>query len=162
MPPQIETERLMLRSWCEDDAEDYRALIAERGGDVPDLDAVRARIAGLQSQTAGTGLALLPVERAGRFLGYCGLTIGRATLEEPEVAYELFRSAQGHGYATEVARAVVATATATGRGRLWATVRSWNAPSFRVLEKLGFHRDRTTGDDRGELVWLTRALAPGS
>jgi RimJ/RimL family protein N-acetyltransferase len=53
---------------------------------------------------------------------------------------------------------VLDAAAATGRARLWATVRVWNAPSFRVLEKLGFQRDHQSTDDRGELVWLTRAL----
>jgi RimJ/RimL family protein N-acetyltransferase len=49
-------------------------------------------------------------------------------------------------------------AVATGRKRLWSTVRTWNTPSFRVLEKLGFERDHASADDGGELVWLTRSL----
>lgn len=48
-------------------------------------------------------------------------------------------------------------AIVTGRTRLWATVRPWNAPSFRVLEKLGFERSHVATDDRGEVVWLARA-----
>ncbi|MGH3257728.1 MAG: hypothetical protein ACRDOU_20450 [Streptosporangiaceae bacterium] len=36
--------------------------------------------------------------------------------------------------------------------------RTWNAPSFRVLEKLGFERDHISADDDGELMWLTRSL----
>lgn len=95
----------------------------------------------------------------GDFIGYCGLTVGRASVEEPEIAYELFRRVHGQDYATEAAAAVIDAAIATGRQRLWATVRSWNAPSFRVLEKLGFERDHVSTDDRGELVWLTRSLA---
>jgi len=57
-------------------------------------------------------------------------------------------------------RAVVEVAAATGRKRLWATVGSWNAPSLRVLEKLGFHRDHVDPDEdgKGARVWLTRAL----
>jgi len=54
---------------------------------------------------------------------------------------------------------VLAAAIGTGRTRLWATVRTWNPPSFRVLMKLGFERNRVSADDQGELVWLTRALA---
>jgi hypothetical protein len=53
---------------------------------------------------------------------------------------------------------VLDAAITTGRKRLRATVRSWNAASFRVLEKLGSERDRVSADDRGDLVWLTRAL----
>ncbi len=87
-------------------------------------------------------------------IGYCGLIVGRATLEGPELAYELFRRAHGHGYATEAARAVLDAAFATGRERVRSTVRAWNAPSLRVLEKLGFRRERSVTDERGELVHL--------
>jgi RimJ/RimL family protein N-acetyltransferase len=70
------------------------------------------------------------------------------------------RRAHGRGYATEAAEAVVDAAAATGRKRLWAAVRAWNGPSFRVLEKLGFHRsDRVTEDPaRGDVIWMTRKL----
>lgn len=94
----------------------------------------------------------------GDFIGYCGLIVGRATVSEPEIAYELFHRVHGLGYATEAAVAVLRAATLTGRRRLWATVRSWNAPSLRVLDKLGFEMDHISTDDRGELVWLTRSL----
>jgi RimJ/RimL family protein N-acetyltransferase len=74
------------------------------------------------------------------------------------------------GFSVETARERIAThlasaerngaAAATGRKRLWSTVGSWNAPSLRVLDKLGFHRDHVDPGDgsRGEVVWLTRAL----
>ena len=59
----------------------------------------------------------------------------------------------------EAARAVLGAAIATGRERLWSTVRAWNTPSLRVLEKLGFERDHVAPDDgKGEVVWLTRTL----
>lgn len=107
------------------------------------------------------GLTLLPVCRRveGDFIGYCGLIVGRATVDEPEIAYELFRRVHGRGYATEAAGAVLGAAVETGRRRLWSTVGSWNTPSLRVLEKLGFTRDHVSIDDRaGEVVWLTRSL----
>ncbi|CAO0832592.1 N-acetyltransferase OS=Streptomyces microflavus OX=1919 GN=Smic_28600 PE=4 SV=1 [Streptomyces microflavus] len=62
------------------------------------------------------------------------------------------------GYATEAARAVLGAAAATGRNRLWSTVASWNTPSLRVLEKLGFERDRVSMEGTKEVVWLTRSL----
>ena len=104
---------------------------------------------------------MLPICRRleGDFIGYCGLIVGRSSIDEPEIAYELFQRAHGRGYATEAARAVLDAAIATGRTRLWATVGSWNTPSFRVLEKLAFIRDHvTTKDDGSEVVWLTRVL----
>lgn len=149
-----------MRLWAESDVDDYRALVAERGDGVPTVENIRGRIATQLAATAQTGIALLPIRRRieGDFIGYCGLTVGRASVEEPEIAYELFERVHGHGYATEAARAVLDAAVGTGRIRLWSTVRIWNAPSFRVLEKLGFQRDHVSDDDRGELAWLTRAL----
>ncbi|MGH9171811.1 MAG: GNAT family N-acetyltransferase [Acidimicrobiales bacterium] len=157
----LNTERLTLRPWAESDVDEYRALVAERGSSVPSVADIRERIATQLAATAQTGLALLPIchRLEGGFIGYCGLIVGRASIDEPEIAYELCRRAHGRGYATEAARAVLDAAIATGRTRLWSTVGSWNTPSLRVLEKLGFKRDHvTTKDDGDEVVWLTRVL----
>ncbi|MFG3252733.1 GNAT family N-acetyltransferase [Streptomyces sp. NPDC048172] len=160
MPFQLETERLILRPWDEGDAAEFSDLLAERGDGKPPVERIRTSIGELLAATETTGIALLPIERRdeGDFIGYCGLIIGRTTLEEPEIAYELFQHAHGRGYATEAARAVLGAAAATGRKRLWSTTRTWNTASLRVLEKLGFERDRVSTDEKGEIVWLTRAL----
>lgn len=168
MPVALKTERLILRPWQESDVDSYLELVRERDdrsrdperGDVlPTEDVIRARIASQQLMRERTGLALLPIfRRVDRdFIGYCGLTVGRASVEEPELAFELLRRSHRHGYATEAAGAVVDAAWRTGRRRLWATVRSWNARSFRVLQKLEFERDHVSVDERGELVWMSRA-----
>ncbi|MYQ54073.1 MULTISPECIES: GNAT family N-acetyltransferase [unclassified Streptomyces] len=160
MPFHLETERLTLRPWAESDAAEFCALLSERGKGTPTVEHIRTSIAELLTATATTGIALLPVQRRdeGDFIGYCGLITGRSTLEEPEIAYELFQHAHGCGYATEAAGAVLDAAAATGRKRLWSTVAAWNAPSLRVLEKLGFERDHVSTEDNGEVVWLTRSL----
>ncbi|MFB8272527.1 GNAT family N-acetyltransferase [Streptomyces sp. NPDC055955] len=156
----LETERLLLRPWAESDAAELRALHSERGNGTPTAEYTRALIEQQLTGAATTGIALLPVQRRdeGDFIGYCGLIVGRSTVEEPEIAYELFQRAHGRGYATEAAGAVLDAATATGRKRLWSTVRAWNTPSLRVLEKLGFEREHVSTDDSGEVVWLTRSL----
>jgi RimJ/RimL family protein N-acetyltransferase len=162
MSMELETDRLTLRPWAEGDAEDYRALIAERDDGAVSVGTARERIVTQLASAGRTGIALLAVGRRveGDFIGYCGLVVGRASVDEPEIAYELLRRVHGRGYATEAARAVVGAAAATGRTRLWSTVGGWNAPSLRVLEKLGFHRDHVDPDHdgRGEVIWLTRAL----
>jgi RimJ/RimL family protein N-acetyltransferase len=170
MTMHLTTDRLTLRPWTESDVDDYLLLVMERDdrsrvlerGDVrPSVDNIRARISSQLESTQATGIALLPVIRRtkGDFIGYCGLIVGRTSIEEPEIAFELLRRVHGNGYATEAARAVVEAAVASGRARLWATVGAWNAPSFRVLDKLGFRRDHVTHEDnRGELVWMTLAL----
>ena len=169
-PAELTTERLHLRRWRPSDAEDHRGLWIERDHRaVRQIDAdghptVEEMREWLTDNPLGAeeGLGLLPIElrTTGEFVGYCGLTVGQATFDEPEIAYELAQRAHGHGYATEAARAVVDAAVRTGRQRLWASVRVWNTASFRVLEKVGFEDSgRLTADpERGDLVWMTRRL----
>jgi RimJ/RimL family protein N-acetyltransferase len=160
MPLELETERLTLQLWQESDASWYRDLVGERGVDRPTPEAAQAKTLELREKAFDIGIALLTIRRKdeGDHIGYCGLIVGRATLDEPEIAYELFRRAHGRGYATEAASAVLDAAIGTGRQRLWSTVRAWNTPSLRVLEKLGFTRHHSTWDDRGEVIWNVRDL----
>ncbi|MET3849064.1 RimJ/RimL family protein N-acetyltransferase [Paenibacillus sp. OAE614] len=158
---QLKTERLELNMWEESDADWLRQLIRERGVDMPTLEATRSLIIDMRKKALENGISLLTIRRRdeGDFIGYCGLIIGRTTLEEPEIAYELFRSAHGKGYATEAASAVLDATIATKRSRLWSTVGAWNAASFRVLEKLGFERQHSTWKENGEeIVWNKREL----
>ena len=87
MPLFLETDRLLLRPWADADLEDYRELIAERGNGTPSVEAVREKIATQRAQTSSTGIALLAMRSRTdqRFIGYCGLVVGRATLSEPEI-----------------------------------------------------------------------------
>ena len=104
----------------------------------PTVQDIAARI---QAENAASGPGLLAVERNSMrdVIGYCGLIFqGNGSVDEPELAYELLRAAQGAGYATEAAQAVVNWATDAGYRRLWATVWDWNIASRRVLAKLGF------------------------
>ena len=160
MPFALETERLTLQLWEESDAAGYRQLVGERGDEMPTLEGALDEIRGARESAPGRGIHLMTIRLRGEdeFLGYCGLIIGRASIDEPEIAYELLRSAHGRGYATEAGAAIVEAARATGRTRLWSTVGAWNAPSFRVLEKLGFRRDRTTPGEHGDVVWNVLVL----
>jgi RimJ/RimL family protein N-acetyltransferase len=171
MSTELFTTRLHLRPWLPSDAEQHRELWTERdpralrridGDGRPTVEDLRRQMADQESDPSG--LSLYAVERVegGDFIGYCGLIVGQASAEEPEIAYEFARRVHGNGFATEAAKAVVAEAAATGRTRLWATVREWNAPSFRVLENLGFHDSgRVTRDPtRGDSIWMTLELRP--
>jgi len=156
---QIETERLCLRLRDRDDASWNLELLGEHaGGTTRTLAEAEQRLVDQQVQAHVNGFGLLTIQRRaeGDRIGYCGLLVGRGSFDEPEIAYELLRRVHGHGYATEAAQAVLEAAVATGRRRFWATVRAWNAPSFRVLEKIGFRRDHTVVDEHGELVYLVR------
>jgi RimJ/RimL family protein N-acetyltransferase len=166
MPAELRTRRLVLGAWRDEDLEAYAAMVDERDPRTgaapqsrPEPAELLTRIRKQQRAIAETGIGLLTVRVEDAFAGYCGLVIGRSSLDEPELAFELLRAYHGNGYATEAARAIVGAATETGRSRLWATVRLWNEPSLRVLDKLAFERtSKVTSDDFGDVLWLTRTL----
>jgi RimJ/RimL family protein N-acetyltransferase len=168
MPNRVVTRRLVLGPWRDDDLDDYTVMVHERDRRTaaaprqpPTREELLSRIRRQQAAIADTGIGLLAVRVADAFAGYCGLTVGRSSPDEPELAYELLRAYHGMGYATEAAAAIVDAAAETGRNRLWATVRTWNHASLRVLDKLAFERTpRITTDEFGDVLWLTRRLRP--
>ncbi|MUK00626.1 GNAT family N-acetyltransferase [Vibrio cholerae] len=129
----------------------------------PTNEEIRERITTQSIEAERSGLALLAIEEhtdPGGFIGYGGLTVGAGSHEEPELAFELLRSSQGRGIATEAAYAIVDAAHSTGRTRLWATVRKWNLASFAVLENVGFSDSgrRTEDPLHGDTFWMVRDL----
>ena len=76
------------------------------------------------------------------------------------VGYSVYPRCQGHGYATEAVRALVAWALAQpGVARVRATIPPWKASSLRVAEKAGLRRAGTAVDEEaGEVqVWEIEA-----
>lgn len=182
MPSVLQTPRLRLRPRDGRDAGWNLALLAEhppesaprpRGDEQPQvgdeqleldgeqvrLDDEQLRLDGQRRRFDEVGFGLYTIELAetGEAAGYCGLIVGRASASQPELAYELLRAHVGHGYATEAAAAVAEAAFEAGFPTLWATVATWNAPSFGVLAKLGFTTTRRAGSNgRSVFVWLRR------
>ena len=156
MPLRIETERLILTPEEPSDAEWFAELLNARGkGTFSVADALeRIGVMTKTIKTSGIGALVLRKRPDGKPLGYTAIVVGRSSLDEPELAYELLPRMHGNGYATEAARALLNAAFDTGRRRIWATIRSSNAPSLRVAEKLGFRRDHCTADVGGEVVWM--------
>ena len=171
MTQELVTRRLRLRRWRLSDSAAIRGLWLERdrrskrlvdAEGHPTVDELRQRVAAQLNESDKTGLSTLAIERRDSpgFIGYCGLFVGDATLAQPEIAFELYRDVHGQGYATEAARAVLDAARATGRSRVWASVREWNTPSFKVLARLGFSDSgrRLVDTDRGDTLWMTLEL----
>jgi RimJ/RimL family protein N-acetyltransferase len=160
MALSMQTQRLSLQLRDQCDAVWNHELLGEHeGGTTESVQDVRVRLAEQRIQALGSGIGLLTIRRRvdDEPLGYCGLIIGRCSLDEPEIACELLKRFHGSGYATEAAQAVVDAAFATGRKRIWSTVGAWNVASLRVLDKLAFQRDHETIDDLGRgLVYLVR------
>ena len=95
MRMEMETERLALRPWTAADAQwlnrRHRERQLKRGEKPPELEATERIVNGIMERAAATGISLLPVVRKadGLAIGYCGLTEGRGSIDEPEIAYEL-------------------------------------------------------------------------
>ena len=108
----------------------------------------------------------------GSFAGVWCLTVDRDVPDSAELGWRLPQHAWGRGLATEGARALVEHGFVTvGLERQWAETMTVNAPSRRVMEKLGMRHVRTEvrewdepidGWEQGEVVyelarsaWLT-------
>lgn len=154
MPKTLQTPRLVLEPFPDTEAEIYRAIVGSRVENASNAD-LAGYLRRVAAGEVANVIAMYALRRRadGDIVGYCALIVGRASVEEPEIAYEVISGAQKQGFATEAVTAVVAATATTGRTRLWSTVRSWNTPSFRVLAKNGFRPDHTTTDDDGDLVW---------
>lgn len=149
LPRIYETERLLLRPWQLSDAKFQRHLWMERDPRVPPHRRIgsdgRPSVAELEDRlrtyapVPAPGLLVVESKATAVALGYCGLvsnSVGQP--EEPELAFELLRMYWNKGLATEASMAVIDQARAIGYPSLASTVRRWNTPSLRVLEKLGF------------------------
>lgn len=125
MPTLLTTERFILTPEELSDAPWLAELFTARGGAAVSEAQARERVAAMHqlTRTHGIGAYVLWPRDGGTPVGYAAIIVGRGTVEEPELAYELLPDAHGHGYATEAARAVLAAAFATSRRRVWATVR---------------------------------------
>lgn len=159
----VETDRLVLTPQQASDARWLAELFTARGsGTVTEQEALdKVGTMTETIRTTGIGALVLRAKPDLDPVGYAALVVGRASVEAPELAYELLPRAHGHGYATEGAAAVLEAAFDTGRTRVWSTVAVWNTASLRVLEKLGFDRhhvstERLRTGELGDVVWLVR------
>lgn len=170
--PVATTERLTLRRLVEDDApfmlellndDAFVRYIGDRG--VRTIDEARAYIRDrtiAPYEQLGYGMYLVERRSDGAALGICGL-VKRETLDHADIGFAFLPTARGGGYALESAQAVLEHAHADfGIERLLAIVSPENAPSVRLLERLGFAFERTTRvtPDAPEVRLFSRSLIP--
>jgi RimJ/RimL family protein N-acetyltransferase len=149
----IETERLILRDWREQDVAPFLrhtntpAVMRWLGGVLPPEEA-EARLRGrLMRWQAERGFTFWAVERKAdeELLGFCGLKIaddaGSPVEGALEVGWRLREDAWGQGYAREAAEASLDFAFGTlGAPRVVSLTVTGNAPSWRLMERLGMTR----------------------
>ena len=136
----IETERLILRPWREDDVAEFARVtntpaVMEFLGGVKEPEAFRGSFERVTASQEQNGFCFWIVERRsdGTILGFCGLKIGNTppVAGEIEIGWRLREDAWGRGYAREAAQATldwawrnlacerVVAITAAGNNRSW-------------------------------------------
>ncbi|MEV0379705.1 GNAT family N-acetyltransferase [Nonomuraea sp. NPDC050643] len=148
----METERLIMRRWRDDDRAPFAALNAdpEVMRHFPNLltreqsDAMVDRIE-RDFDARGYGLWALEVRESGRFIGFAGLvlqTFDAPFLPAVEIGWRLAREAWGHGYATEAARRAAAYGFGeAGLDEIISMTAVGNTRSRAVMERLGMTYD---------------------
>lgn len=156
----LETERLFLREFTNDDADFIFEQLNEPSwiqniGDrkIRTLDDARAYIVNgplASYEKNGFGLWLIVLKETGESIGMCGL-IKREGLEDVDIGYALLPRFWSKGYAVEAAQAVKNYARdVVGLKRLVAIVDPANEGSIRVIEKIGLRYEkmvRLSADD---------------
>jgi RimJ/RimL family protein N-acetyltransferase len=143
----IATERLILRSWRDDDVDPFHAISSDPAvmatlGPVMSRDEVAAliaRVAGIEAEHGHTFWALERKEDA-RLIGWCGVIPGAVgpIAGKLEIGWRLARDAWGRGYVSEAARATLDWLfEALREDTAWAITSVGNVRSRAVMERLG-------------------------
>nr|WP_288453631.1 GNAT family N-acetyltransferase [uncultured Pseudomonas sp.] len=157
------TERLLVRRWVPDDLEPLLRIY----GDVEAMRWVSDGLALTPQQAAnwlevtannyrqrGYGMYTMTLHDGGAVIGFCGL-VHPDDQDKPEIKYAFAREHWGHGYASEVACALLPyAARQLGLTQIIATVAPDNAASRRVLIKAGMTLTDTLGDDGSQTLLM--------
>ncbi|TWD84217.1 RimJ/RimL family protein N-acetyltransferase [Kribbella amoyensis] len=149
--PELRTERLTLRRWQESDLAPWAAMnadpeVREHLGAALTREQSDASVALFQEEfdQRGYGWWAVEVRETGEFVGFAGLDRVEDHLPFTgiEIGWRLARSAWGHGYATEAARAVLAFGFDTlGLPEILALTTATNLRSQAVMRRIGMTRD---------------------
>ncbi|MEV7024733.1 GNAT family N-acetyltransferase [Kitasatospora sp. NPDC093558] len=153
----IETPRLILRRWREEDVAPMAAIngdpevmrwIAD-GKPLEEADSHRfSAMVEQRWEDEGFGLFAVEVRETGELAGFTGLAVPRflpEVLPAVEVGWRLARTFWGRGFATEAAREAVRFAFEDcGLDRLVSIAQIGNTASERVMDKLGMRVERET------------------
>jgi RimJ/RimL family protein N-acetyltransferase len=176
-PTQIflETERLVLRRFTEDDVENLVELDSDpdvmrfiNGGRPTPREEIESEVLpaflGYYERFAGYGFWAAVEKSTTQFVGWFHFRpVEAARPDDVELGYRLRKSAWGKGYATEGSRALIDKGFAeTGVERVFATTMVVNVASRRVMEKAGlrfvrkFHQpwpDHIEGEEQGDVEY---------
>lgn len=149
----LQTKRLILRPFTEDDAPAYHALVSDPDvlrftGETPvasivdTLEILRTRP--LRDYAVhGFGRMACVHQQSGELIGFCGLKRLEMFGNEVDIGYRFVRRYWGLGLAIESAEALYAQGKSELQlARIIGLVMPENNASVRVLEKLGMQREK--------------------
>ncbi len=144
---RLESERLALRGWREDDFAALHALCTDPAvmatiGPIHDEAKTRGLLARLQEREARDGCTFWALERKtdGRVIGFCGIALGTvpAIAGQLEIGWRLASDCWGQSLAREGAEASLAWARRQHPGEtVWAITSVGNHRSRGLMERLG-------------------------
>jgi RimJ/RimL family protein N-acetyltransferase len=165
MPIILETPRLVLRQFTEDDVDnlfdlnnDPEVMRYLTGGRPTPREVIRDEIIpfhrAVYDRLDRLGTWAAESASTGEFLGWFHFRPGPGTdITNIDLGYRLRRSAWNKGYATEGSRALITMGfTDLGVERVFAHTLTVNAASRRVLEKCGLTLVRTTPYDGADTI----------
>jgi len=148
----LETDRLRLRSWLDDDRNLFREINADPKvmeffpfrRSYAEADALMAKLNDMITDT-GIGFYCLELKATGEPMGFCGLSYanmpGIFPPEVVEIGWRLATRFWGNGYVTEAARALLDFAfDDKGLDAVVSFAVGENHRSTAVMKRLGLHR----------------------
>jgi RimJ/RimL family protein N-acetyltransferase len=148
---RLETARLVLRDWRDDDLDALHAICADPVvmatiGPVQDREAARAGLDRLMARTARDGHTFWALERKDdrRMIGFCGIARGTVPIiaDQLEIGWRLASDCWGRSYAREAAEASIEWSVANRAGQPICAITSVdNLRSRGLMERLGMQRD---------------------
>ena len=160
----FDTERLLVRHFQADDLDAFAELCADPevmryvgDGTILSREEVERWLEVCKEKYATRGYGTSAVfEKAGAFIGYCGV-VRAPSNDFDELIYVFHQRTWGHGYASEVGRAMLTYVFArSSLERIYATIYAANFPSQRVADKLGLRLEREVVEPEGVVkVYVT-------
>ena len=171
--PRLETERLILRGFTEEDLGEHAAILSDPvvmkhfgGQGFGREDSFRRLLGGIGLwQLQGTGLLAAESKSDGKLVGHVGLfdyhrEIAPSIEGLPELGYIFASEVHGHGFAREACDTLLSWADRTlDADETVAIISIGNEPSMKLAERLGYER-QPDGVYRGEPTSMWRRRNP--
>lgn len=157
----IETERLILRNFTENDYDDLYELLSQRKYDdfeaYPDITYENGR-EHLGYRVGNDEFYAIELKENGKVIG--NVYMGNREFEAKELGFIINKAYQRRGYATEAIKAVIGESFGGGLHRVYCECDPRNICSWKLSESLGFKREALLRrnvyfkkDENGRPLW---------